>query len=149
MSKDEIVPISSFLGRGWSFPPEFDAISGTVNMTENEDDIAASLRILLGTTAGERLLHPKYGLNMQEYLFDPLNTSMQTLLKDRVKTNILVYEPRINLLLLDVDVSQQLQGKIIFTLEYEIRATNSRFNLVYPFYLTDGNEVSSSVEAAN
>ena len=149
MNDDDLVPISSFLGRGWSFPPEFDAATGSVRMTEDEDDIAASLRVLLGTTAGERLLHPKYGLNMQEYLFEPLNTGMQTLLKDRVKINILVYEPRINLLLLDVDVSQQLQGKIIFTLEYEIRATNSRFNLVYPFYLTDGNEVSSSVGAAS
>lgn len=134
-------PDASFLGRGWSFPPEFDAQSGGVRMTEDEQDIEASLKILLGTSAGERLLHPKYGLNMQQYLFEGLNTSMQTLLKDTVKTNLLVYEPRIDVESLELDTSNQLAGYIVFTIGYRIRATNSRFNLVYPFYLTDSSEV--------
>lgn len=111
-------------------------------MTEEERDIEASLHILLGTTAGERLLNPGYGMNMQRYLFEPLNTSMQTLLKDLVKTNLLVYEPRIDVEGLQLDTSNLHAGYIVFEIDYRVRATNSRFNLVYPFYLTDSNEVN-------
>jgi len=148
MSDKDSQPTTSFLGRGWSFPPEFDRQAGEVRMTEDEQDIDASLRILLGTTAGERLLHPKYGLNMQQYLFEPLNTSMQTLLKDAVKTNLLVYEPRIAVESLALDVSNQMAGYIVFIIDYRIRATNSRFNLVYPYYLNDGNEIGAGAGAA-
>jgi hypothetical protein len=138
---------SSFLGTGWSFPPRFSRDSGSVEMSTDEEDIQDSLKILLGTTAGERLMHPKYGLNLQELLFEPMNTTMQTLLKDRLKTVILVYEPRINLLSVDLDTTQLVNGRLNLILNYQVRATNSRFNLVYPFYLNDGNEVASSLPA--
>jgi len=132
---------TSFLGTGWSFPPEFVMESGEVRMTSDEDDIQASLKILLGTANGERFLNPKYGLDMQELLFEPMSTTATTFLKDRIKTIILIYEPRINLLALDIDTSALNDGRIAIIVEYEVRATNSRFNLVYPFYLTDGSEV--------
>ena len=135
----------SFIGRGWSFPPEFNAIKGEVEMTEDEADINASLRILLGTTAGERFLRPKYGLNLQEMLFEPLNVTNITLLKDRISTNILIYEPRIKLIKLDIDDRYLSDGRALVQLEYMIRANNSRFNLVYPYFLNDGNEVSSGL----
>ncbi len=137
---------TSFLGSGWSFPPDFVAASGTVRMTRDEDDIKASLIILLGTARGERLFKPKYGLDLRQMLFEPMSTTMKTLLEDRIKTNILIYEPRINLLSLSLDTSAELEGKISILLEYEIRATNSRYNLVYPFYISDGNEVSQTVK---
>jgi len=136
---------TSFLGTGWSFPPEFAQKSGEVLMTSDEDDIQASLKILLGTAFGERFLNPKYGLDMHEILFEPMSTTMTTFLKDRVKTAILIYEPRINLLALDLDTSEQNDGKVAIIVEYEVRATNSRFNLVYPFYIADGSEVRASV----
>lgn len=134
---------NSFLGTGWSFPPEFVLETGEVVMTSDEADIEASLKILLGTSAGERIMHPKYGLNMQEMLFDPMSTTAQTLLKDRVKTVLLVYEPRINVLRVDIDTSALYDGRLLVNIDYEIRATNSRFNIVYPFYLNDGTEVSA------
>jgi len=137
---------SSFLGTGWSFPPKFNIDTGCVELTADEDDIQASLRILLGTTAGERVMHPKYGLNMQELLFEPMNTTMQTLLKDRLKTVILVYEPRINLLSLELDTSKLFEGYLNLVISYAVRSTNSRFNLVYPFYLNDGNEVMNNLQ---
>ncbi|HEY5740722.1 MAG TPA: GPW/gp25 family protein, partial [Gammaproteobacteria bacterium] len=71
---------------------------------------------------------------MRELLFEPMTTTMQTLFKDRVKTNILVFEPRIDVLSLELDTSVLREGKLLLRLEYAIRATNSRFNLVYPFY---------------
>jgi len=136
---------TSFLGAGWSFPPEFVLETGELLMTVDEDDIQASLRILLGTNLGERFLNPTYGLDLHELLFEPLSTTMKTFVKDRVKTAILIYESRINLLSLELDTSAQYQGKISIVLEYEVRATNSRYNLVYPFYTTDSNELRRAV----
>lgn len=136
---------SPFLGTGWSFPPEFAIDAGEVLMTTDEADIEASLRILFGTALGERFLKPKYGLDLRELLFDPLSTTMETLLKERIKTTILVYEPRINLVALTLDTSRQTEGKLQIFLEYAIRATNSRFNLVFPFSITEGSGLNASI----
>lgn len=140
---------TSFLGTGWSFPPEFNNELHTVVMTSDEEDIQASLNILLGTAAGERFMNPKYGLDLHSMLFEPMGTTARTLLKDRIRMSILVYEPRINLLSLDLDSSAELEGKIILILTYEVRATNSRFNLVYPFYSTDSNELTRTMDPIN
>ena len=138
-------PYTSFLGTGWSFPPEFVRETGEVLMTSDEEDIQASLKILLGTAMGERFLNPGYGLDMHEMLYEPMSTTMKTFLQDRVKTAILIYEPRINLLALELDTTAQYEGEIGIVVEHEVRATNSRYNLVYPFYVTDGNEVRRTV----
>jgi uncharacterized protein len=135
---------TSFLGNGWSFPPEFVLETGEVVMTADEEDIQASLKILFGTAIGERIFEPKYGLDMQEMLFEPISTTMKTYLIDRIKIAILIYEPRIDLLSLDLDTTMQNEGIIRILLEYKVQATNSRYNLVYPFSTTDGNEVSGT-----
>ena len=135
---------TSFLGTGWSFPPEFTRENGKVVMTSDEADIEASLKILLGTALGERFLNPKYGLDLHEMLFEPMSMTMKTFVKDRVQTSILVYEPRINLLSLELDTSAQEDGKISILVEYEVQATNSRYNLVYPFLTSDSSEVKGA-----
>ncbi|MEW6428993.1 MAG: GPW/gp25 family protein [Thermodesulfobacteriota bacterium] len=132
---------TSFLGCGWSFPPEFAADAGLVLMTADEEDIAGSLRILFGTIAGERFLHPRYGLDMHGLLFEPMTTTMKTYLEDLVRIAILVFEPRISLLRLEVDTSVIHEGRLAIVVDYSVRATNSRYNLVYPFYVTDSNEL--------
>lgn len=137
---------TSILGTGWSFPPEFARAAGGVLMTADEDDIHASLRILFGTALGERFLRPRYGLDMHEALFEPLSTSMKTYLEDRIRTTVLIYEPRIQPLALRLDTSEQNQGRVTMILEYLVRATNTRFNLVYPFYATDSSEVRAAFE---
>jgi phage baseplate assembly protein W len=137
---------TSFLGRGWSFPPEFVQETGTVLLTEDEEDIEGSLKLLLGTGIGERFLNPKYGLSLQEMLFEPISTTSKTLLEDRIKTTILIYESRINLLSVELDTTNQYEGQVSVIINYEVRATNSRFNLVYPFYNTDANEIRQTVD---
>ncbi len=136
---------ASFLGTGWSFPPAFSPSTGSVVMTSDEADIDASLRILFGTALGERFLNPTYGLDMHELLFSPLSTTMRTLLAESVRTQVLIYEPRIQVLSLNIDSPDPNDGTLLVSLDYAIRATNSRFNLVFPFYRTDGNEVRSTV----
>jgi uncharacterized protein len=138
---------TSFLGTGWSYPPEFVLETGEVLMTSDEADIEASLKILLGTALGERFLNPKYGLDLHEMLFEPMSTTMTTLLKDRATIALLIYESRINLLALELDTSAQLEGRVSILVDYEVIATNSRFNLVYPFYLSDASEVRPSLGA--
>ena len=141
--------MTSFLGTGWSYPPEFVLETGEVLMTSDEEDIQASLKILLGTALGERFFHPKYGLDLHEMLFEPMSTTMTTFLKDRARIALLIYEPRIDLLRLEIDTSAQLEGRVAIVVDYEVRATNSRFNLVYPFYLTDGSEMRRRFRGAS
>jgi phage baseplate assembly protein W len=148
MNEDEPLQATSFLGTGWSYPPEFVIETGQVSMTLDEEDIEASLKILLGTALGERFLNPNYGLDLHEMLFEPMSTTMTTLLKDRARIALLIYEPRINLLALEIDTSAQLEGRVAIVVDYEVRATNSRFNLVYPFYLAGGSEMRSGPVAA-
>ncbi len=133
----------SFLGTGWSFPPRF-AGSGAV-MVSDEQDIHESLVILFGTVAGERLFEPKYGLDMHELMFEPMSTTMRTLLLDRVRTAILIHEPRIKVLALSVGSTDPASGQLNIQLDYEVRATNSRFNRVFPFYKTDSNELRAAL----
>jgi hypothetical protein len=133
----------TFLGRGWSFPPSF--VAGGVRMSEDEADIEASLRILFHTRPGERFLQPGYGLDLSELLFEPLSTTLRNFVTDRIKTTILVHEARIELLGLVVDDSQAFEGLLQIRIDYAVRSTNSRFNLVFPFYLGDANELRASV----
>jgi uncharacterized protein len=113
-------------------------------MTSDEEDIRGSLEILFGTGAGERFLRPRYGLDMRSLLFEPIGTTTRTYLEDRIRTAILIYEPRIRLLTLQLDTSGMHEGRAVLVVDYEVRATNSRFNLVYPFYTTGSSEVRGS-----
>src|SRR5258706_13747300 len=86
----------TFLGRGWAFPPQFNKQTGTVEMLSNEDDIKNSLQVLLSTRVGERIMQPSYGCNMDVLLFEPINESLLSYIKDLVFTAIYYFEPRVN-----------------------------------------------------
>ena len=127
-----------FLGRGWSFPPTFSKADRGVAMVDGDQDIKECLQILMGTTLGERLMHPNFGCNLRDYLFKPMSTTLITIVRDLVKTAIIRFEPRIDLLQVNLDTSRQQEGLLLLELEYQIRSTNSRSNYVYPFYLEEG-----------
>ena len=133
--------IKSFLGRGWSFPPEFNSETKSVKMLEDEADIQSSLEILLSTRLGERVMVPGYGCNLDELLFKPLNLTLKTFVIDLIKTAILYYEPRIDARKIEIDPSDELNGVLLINIEYIIRTTNSRKNMVFPFYKEEGNEI--------
>jgi phage baseplate assembly protein W len=128
---------NSFLGTGWAFPPAFDRESGTVSLVSDEEDIRQSLNILLSTSLGERVMQPRYGCNLNDYLFEPLSSSMIGFIKDRVESSILIYESRIVVEKIEVtdDGSFDLiEGRFIISVEYTIPGTNSRFNYVFDYY---------------
>jgi len=132
---------NNFLGKGWSFPPTFNKQLKEVQMTEKVDDIEKSLQILLTTTIGERLMQPRYGCNMEDLLFESLDTTTKTIIIDRIKTAILFFEPRIDAKKIELDASNELEGEITVRIEYVVPATNSRYNFVFPFYRKEGTEL--------
>jgi phage baseplate assembly protein W len=131
----------SFLGRGWSFPPEFNKESRSVKMLEDEVDIKSSLHILLSTRLGERVMLPGYGCNLEELLFSPLTLTLKTYVTDLIKTAILYHEPRIDVKKIDIDPTDELNGVLLVNIDFIIRSTNSRMNMVFPFYKEEGNEL--------
>lgn len=131
----------SFLGKGWGFPPEFNKRSKTLKMVAEEDDIRESLRILLATTPGERIMQPTYGCRLNALLFESINESTITEIRDIIERAILFFEPRINLDEVRFDLDQEINGLLKINLFYTIRETNSRSNMVYPFYVLEGTNI--------
>ncbi|MFT5891008.1 MAG: phage baseplate assembly protein W [Dokdonia sp.] len=133
---------NSFLGTGWAFPPEFVKEQKQTKMISNEEDIKSSLHILLTTRLGERVMFPEYGCNLEELLFESLNRTLITYIIDLIKTAILYHEPRIDVIKIDISETDPLEGKLIIAIDYIVRATNSRTNVVFPFYKEEGTDIS-------
>ena len=133
----------AFLGIGWSFPPEFHKFADAfgVKMVEEEEDIKESLRILLSTRPGERVMQPSFGCGLRTKVFDSINESTITEIKDIIERAVLFFEPRITLEDIDVGTEDALEGRLNIRLNYCIRKTNTRSNIVYPFYHLEGSQV--------
>ena len=127
----------SFLGTGWGFPPTFDRKKRKVELVSDEVDIQQSLRILLGTALGERAMLHEFGCNLDRLQFEPVSVTLSTYIQDLIKTAILQYETRIRLEDFGLDDSQREEGILLINVEYSIKATNTRSNLVYPYYLEE------------
>ncbi len=132
---------NSFIGKGWSFPPTFDNRKRGVLMTEGEDDINRSLEILMGTRLGERVMRPSFGTNLDRLQFESIDLTMVSSLKKDLEYAIVIFEPRINLLDISIEQDESLVGRILIVVEYMIRETNTRTNLVFPFYINEASEV--------
>ncbi len=130
----------AFLGRGWKYPVTFRSSHGTAELSQYEQDIRESLNILLSTERGERVMRPDYGTNIRDLLFEPLDVSTATLVGEEIKKAILLNEPRV--FVDSVEATQEsLNGYIEVKIEYTIIATNTRSNMVYPFYLNEGTNI--------
>lgn len=132
---------NQFLGKGWSFPPTFENQGRSVRMVEAENDIRQSLGILLSTSLGERVMHPTFGWKRDALLFEPLSTSFAAYLKREIEMAVLFFEPRIDLNALAFDTPPDREGLVEIRLDYTIRTTNARTNLVYPFYLDEATDI--------
>jgi len=131
----------SFLGTGWSFPPKFDKKQKKIIMVSDVEDIEQSLRILLSTALGERVMQPKYGADLNDFVFEPANSGLLTRMTDIVRTAIIYFETRIELLNLNINTNSAWEGVLHIELDYKVKITNSRFNFVYPFYINEGVDI--------
>ena len=128
---------NDFLGTGWSFPPTFSRLSYSVEMVSDEKDIHESLWVLFSTQLGERVMVPQYGSTLTQMVFGTLNTTLTTQLKNAVWQAILNWEPRITVDAIDVDIDSTSYGIALVGVAYTIRRTNTRSNMVYPFYYAE------------
>ena len=110
-------------------------------MVAEEADIKESLWILLSTSPGERVMQPSYGCGLQGMVFETINQSAITEIKDIIERAILFFEPRITLEEIDTNTEDALEGRINIHLGYTVRKTNTRSNIVYPFYFLEGSQV--------
>ena len=131
---------TSFLGTGWSFPPEFSIRAG-VRMVSAEEDIRQSLHIVLGTAPGERVMRPAFGAGVKQHVFDNIDETTVTILKDVIERAILFFEPRVVVDAITADAALALDGRLDFRIDYTVISTNTRHNIVYPYYCLEGSDV--------
>jgi len=122
-----------FLGKGWKFPVSIK--NEKIALSEGEDSIKESILIIIGTAKGERVMRPDFGCGIQELVFAPNNTSTATLISVYIKEALLKWEPRIEVLNVSATPDKEEGNRIDINIEYRIRTTNTKRNIVYPFYL--------------
>ena len=129
-------PSRAFLGVGWAFPLRL-APDRTVATVAYEEDVRESIRIILGTRRGERVMRPDFGAGLEDFVFEPISTTTVELLKRRVEEALVDWEPRIDVERVEV-ADDRARGRLLIALDYRVRSTNVHYNLVYPFYLGEG-----------
>jgi|SRR5271157_6550754 len=127
----------SFLGTGWNFPPTFTEGGADVATVSDAEDIHQSLQILFATSLGERVMQDDYGCDLGRFLFEEIDRSLINSLTGLVSDAILFHEPRIALNNLQISDGEAVAGLLLIQIDYTIRTTNSRYNMVYPFYLSE------------
>ncbi len=123
----------AFLGVGWKFPVQVDA--NKVAISRYDELVQESIRIILGTSRGERVMRPDFGADLKRLAFSPNNTSTAGLAIFYVQESLRKWEPRIELLNVDANPDSESSQILLITIEYRIVSTNTEHNLVYPFYL--------------
>lgn len=138
---------NSFLGSGWGFPPDFDKNSGTVRLVSGEEDIKESLHVLMATKPNERVMQSAYGCGLRSLVFENIDSSAITLIKETIKRAVIFFESRIDLEDIEVDETRAYEGVLLINLIYTIRTTNTRTNMVYPFYFQEGTNITGAATA--
>lgn len=128
----------AFLGRGWKFPVGVNTATGRIALSELEDDIKESIRIIVATAPGERLMRPDFGCGIHDLVFSTISSATVGLLETRIRESINRFEARVEIVKLDISTMGAEKGKLEINLACRIRDTNNEFNLVFPFYLTEG-----------
>ena len=133
--------MKSFLGKGWSFPPVFDKLNLGVRMEENEMDIESSIRLILNTYPGERLMQPEFGCSLKRMNFENFNKGTLTQIADIIGTALLFFEPRILFEKVELVDHNIESGIVVLRVVYNIIITNTRTNIVFPYYILEGTNL--------
>ena len=131
-------PSRAFLGIGWSYPMRA-APAGDVALSVYDADVREAVLIILGTSPGERVMRPDFGAGLGALVFEPMNTTTLALAQHHVEEALVTWEPRIDSVTVDVTPDAPL-GRLLIEIAYRVRATNTFYNLVYPFYLMEAKQ---------
>lgn len=129
-----------FQGAGWKFPAKPDDVLGKIVSSSGEENIRESMWIILSTARGERMMRPEFGCGIHDLVFATINVGTIRLIEANVQEALTFFEPRIDVINVNVSDKEATQGKLLINIDYKIRITNNEFNLVFPFYLTEGSE---------
>jgi phage baseplate assembly protein W len=126
-----------FLGQGWKFPPSVDA-RGRIELVGQEEDIEESIRIILLTNKGERPMRPEFGSELFTLEFQPGDMSTVGLARRYVIEALARWEPRIGVTEVHARIDPRHPERLLVSIDYKIRATNTARNLVFPYYTIPG-----------
>ncbi|MDN3354884.1 GPW/gp25 family protein [Actinomadura sp. DC4] len=126
-----------YLGTGLAFPLRLDE-NGHFALNDMNAHVRQAIGLILATGKGERIMRPDFGAGLSDLVFAPMSAATMTLVGHEVREALTRYEPRIDILALDVSADPDVPERLVITLDYRVRRTDTRLNLVYPFYLDRG-----------
>lgn len=126
-----------YLGRGWSFPVGV-AVDGEIDTAAGEECVEEAIRVIIGTAKGERVMRPDFGCGIHDYAFDTVNANTRTMVETSVEEALVEHEPRVAVEDVSTSTEDLAEGVLLIEVEYRIHHSNTRRNLVYPFYLDGG-----------
>ena len=127
-----------FLGVGWKFPVEVDKTTGRIKTSSYEEDIKESIRIIMMTRKGERMMMPEFGCGIQDCIFETMETSSLARMEQEIMHALIRWEPRIIEPRVHVEQDKNEEGRLNIYVNYVVRSTNNPYNLVYPYYINEG-----------
>ncbi len=134
-----------FLGKGAKFPLQVDPATGRIMTVSGNRAVKESIYLILMTQVTERLVRPGFGSDIMSYAFMDTSTTMMSILRRDMTQTILQQEPRVS----DVEIRTEFRsdrGAVIIYINYLVSATNTRDNLVFPFYIDRGGNVEEQTE---
>jgi phage baseplate assembly protein W len=128
-----------FIGRGWAFPLRVDSTGG-IALVSREQEIEEAIRLILGTSPGERPMRPEFGCRIHDYLFASADSETASAIAAEVRASLRRWEPRIDVDDVQVAMDARNPALLYIDIRYAIKATNDRRNLVFPFYVIPGGD---------
>ena len=128
-----------FIGRGWAFPLRVDQTGG-IALVSREQEIEEAIRLILGTSPGERPMRPEFGCKIHEYLFASADGETASAIGAAVRAALRRWEPRIDVEDVAVTIDRVNPALLYIDVRFVIKATNDRRNLVFPFYVIPGGD---------
>ena len=129
-----------FIGRGWAFPLRTDATGG-IALVSREREIEEAIRLILGTSPGERPMRPEFGCGVHDFVFDTIDASTVGKMEQAIRDALDRWEPRVIVQTVEFDLDYVGEGRLVIDIGYRVRVTNTLRNLVYPFYVIPAEEL--------
>src|SRR5439155_13333851 len=126
-----------FIGSGWTFPLRV-TIRGGLEMTRGDRVVEESIRIILSTPIGERRMRPDFGCGVHDFSFATNDPTTHGLIQHHVLEALTLWEPRVEIAEVRVENDEAEPSRVLVEIDYTVRSTNERRNLVYPFYIIPG-----------
>jgi len=125
---------ADFLGVGWTSPVKLND-KYQIEMAHHEECVRQSLLMILGTAKGDRIMRPDFGCGIHDLVFANNSPSMFGRIIYEVRQSLINWEARIDILDINAYPHEKQPNLLLIQINYQVRTTNNRFNLVYPFYL--------------